>query len=73
MRMRYAALAATFLLLAALAATLLLTSNAGPQPTSAVQQTAPHSPRDAPATPVTPPPPGPLHDTDRPHLHPRRL
>ena len=55
--MRYAALAATFMLLAALAATLLLTSNAGPQPTSAVQQTAPHSPRDAPATPVTPPPP----------------
>ena len=57
MRTRYTALAATLMLVAALAATLLLTSNAGPQPTSAVQQTAPHSPRDAPATPVTPPPP----------------
>ena len=56
MRMRHAALAATFLLLAALAATLLLTSNAAPQPTSVAQQTAPHSPRDAPATPVTPQP-----------------
>ena len=56
MRMRYAALAATFVLAAALAATLLLTSNAAPSPTSTVQQTAPHSPRDAPATPVTPPP-----------------
>ena len=57
MRMRYAALAATFVLLAALAATLLLTSNAAPQPTSTAQQTAPHSPRDAPATPATPMPP----------------
>ena len=57
MRKRYAALAATFALLAALAATILLTSNAAPQPTSVAQQTAPHSPRDAPATPVTPPPP----------------
>ena len=56
MRTRYVALAATFVLLAALAATILLTSNAGPQPTSAVQQTAPDSPRDAPATPVTPMP-----------------
>ena len=57
MRTRYAALAATFMLLAALAATLLLTSNAAPQPTSTVQQTAPDSPRDAPDTPVTPMPP----------------
>ena len=57
MRTRYAALAATFVLLAALAATLLLTSNGAPQPTSTAQQTAPHSPRDAPATPVTPQPP----------------
>ena len=57
MRMRYAALAATAMLLAAIAATILLTSNAAPQPTSTVQQTAPHSPRDAPATPVTPQPP----------------
>ena len=57
MRMRYAAHAATFVLAAALTATLLLTSNAAPQPTSTVQQTAPDSPRDAPATPVTPMPP----------------
>ena len=56
MRMRYAALAATLMLAAAVAATLLLTSNAAPQPTSTVQQTAPDSPRDAPATPVTPQP-----------------
>ena len=56
MRMRYAALAAPFVLLAAIAATILLTSCSGPQPTSTVQQTAPHSPRDAPATPVTPQP-----------------
>ena len=56
MRMRHAALAATFVLAAAVAATLLLTSNAAPQPTSTVQQTAPDSPRDAPATPVTPQP-----------------
>ena len=57
MRMRYAALAATFALVAALAATILLTSNAAEEPTSVAQQTAPHSPREAPATPVTPPPP----------------
>ena len=57
MRMRYAALAATFALVAVIAATLLLTSNAAPQPTSTVQQTAPHSPRDPPDTPVTPQPP----------------
>ena len=57
MRTRYAALAATFVLAAAVAATIILTSNAAPQPTSVAQQTAPHSPRDAPATPVTPPPP----------------
>ena len=57
MRMRYAALAATFALVAALAATILPTSNAAEEPTSVAQQTAPHSPREAPATPVTPPPP----------------
>ena len=57
MRMRYAALAASFVLVAVIAATLLLTSNAAPQPTSTVQQTAPHSPRDPPDTPVTPQPP----------------
>ena len=57
MRMRHAAYAAPFVLAAAIAATILLTSNAAPQPTSTVQQTAPHSPRDAPATPVTPQPP----------------
>ena len=56
MRMRYAALAATIALVAVVAATLLLTSNAAPPPTSVAQQTAPHSPRDAPATPVTPQP-----------------
>ena len=57
MRTRYAALAATFVLAAALAATILLTSNAAEQPTSIAQQTAPHSPRDAPDAPVTPMPP----------------
>ena len=57
MRMRYAALAATFMLVAAVAATIILTSNAGPQPTSATPQTAQHSPRDAPATPAKPQPP----------------
>ena len=57
MRMRYAALAATAMLVAALAATILLTSNAGPQPTSAVPQTSEDSPRDAPATLATPQPP----------------
>ena len=57
MRKRYAALAATFALLAALAATILLTSNAAPPPTSVAQLTSPHSPRDAPDTPVTPMPP----------------
>ena len=56
MRMRYAAYAAPFVLAAAIAATILLTSSSAPQPTSAVQQTAPHSPRDAPDTPVTPMP-----------------
>ena len=73
MRMRYAALAATFVLVAALTATILLTSNAAPQPTSTVQQTAArltprcarHSGHAAPA--------GPLRDPDRRHLHPRRL
>ena len=57
MRMRYAALAATAMLLAALAATILLTSNAAPQPISVAQQPSEDSPRDAPATPVTPQPP----------------
>ena len=56
MRMRYAALAATFVLLAALAATILLTSNAAPQPTSVAQPTSEDSPRDALATPAKPPP-----------------
>ena len=55
--MRYAALAATFVLLAALAATILLTSNAAPQPTSVAQPISEDSPREPPATPVTPPPP----------------
>ena len=45
MRTRYAALAATFVLAAAVAATILLTSCSGPQPTSALQQ---------PATALTP-------------------
>ena len=57
MRTRYAALAATFMLVAALAATILLTSNAGPQPTSVAQPISGDSPRNAPDTPVTPPPP----------------
>ena len=56
MRMRYAAIAATFVLAAAVAVTIILTSKAAEEPTSVAQQTAPHSPRDAPATPVTPPP-----------------
>ena len=56
MRMRYAALAATFVLAAAIAATLLLTSNAAPPPTSVAQQASEDSPRDAPAAPVTPQP-----------------
>ena len=57
MRTRYAALAATFALVAAVAATIILTSNAAPQPTSAAQQTEPHSLAAAPDTPVTPPAP----------------
>ena len=56
MRTRYAALAATFALLAALTATLLLTSNAAPPPTSVAQQPSDDSPRNAPTTPVTPMP-----------------
>ena len=57
MRMRYAALAATFVLAAALAATILLTSNAGPQPTSAGQTaTASAEPQQAAATPQAAPP-----------------
>ena len=54
MRMRHAAYAATFMLVAALAATILLTSATGPQPTSAAQQTVPHSLAPAPVTPVKP-------------------
>ncbi len=57
MPMRYAALAATFVLAAAVAATILLTSNAAPQPTSVAQQTSQDSARDAADTPVTPMPP----------------
>ena len=57
MRMRYAAYAAPFVLAAAVAATILLTSSSGPQPNSATPPTAPHSPRDAPATPAKPQPP----------------
>ena len=56
MRTRYAALAATFVLAAAVAVTIILTSKAAEEPTSVAQQTSPHSPRDAPATPVTPQP-----------------
>ena len=58
MRTRYAALAATFVLLAALAATIILTSKAAPQPTSAAQPTEQHSLAAAPDPPVTPLPPG---------------
>ena len=54
MRMRYAALAATFLLVAALAATILLTSAIGPRPAAAAQQTVPYSLAPAPVKPVTP-------------------
>ena len=57
MRMRHAAYAAPFVLAAAVAATILLTSCSAPQPTSVTPQTAPHSPRDALATPATPLPP----------------
>ncbi len=57
MRMRYAALAATFVLAAAVAATILLTSDAAPQPASVAQQTSQDSSRDAPATPAKPQPP----------------
>ena len=54
MRTRYAALAATFALLAALAATILLTSAIGPLPASAAQQTSEDSPARWPAPPFTP-------------------
>ena len=57
MRMRYAAYAASLVLAVAIAATVLLTSCSGPQPTSAVPQTSEDSPRDAPATLATPQPP----------------
>ena len=57
MRMRYAALAATFVLAAAVAVTIILTSKAAEEPTSAAQQTEPHSLAAAPDTPVTPPAP----------------
>ena len=54
MRMRHAALAASFVLVAALAATILLTSTISPRPASAAQQTVPHSLAPAPVTPVKP-------------------
>ena len=54
MRMRYTALAATFALLAALAATILLTSAIGPLPASAARQTSQDSPARWPAPPFTP-------------------
>ena len=54
MRTRYAALAATFLLVTALAATILPTSFIGPQPASAAQQTSQGSPARWPAPPFTP-------------------
>ena len=57
MRMRHAAYAAPFVLAAAVAATILLTSCSAPQPNSVAQQTAEDSPRDAPATPAKPQPP----------------
>ncbi len=57
MRMRHAAYAAPFMLAAAIAATILLTSCSAPQPNSATPQTATPSPRDAPATPAKPTPP----------------
>ena len=57
MRMRYAAYAAPFVLAAAVAATILLTSCSGPQPTSVAQQPSEDSPRDAPATPAKLQPP----------------
>ena len=54
MRMRHAAYAATFVLLAALAATILLTSATAPQPASAAARAEPHSLAPAPVTPLTP-------------------
>ena len=54
MRTRYAALAATLMLLAALTATLLLSAVAGAQPASTAQQTSQDSPApcaDAAANP----------------------
>ncbi len=57
MRTRYPAYAAPFVLAAALAATILLTSCSAPQPNSATPQTSEDSPRDAPATPAKPQPP----------------
>ena len=57
MRTRHAALAATFALVATLAATILLASCSAPQPTSAAQQTSQHSPPATPATPAKPQPP----------------
>ena len=57
MRTRYVSLTATFLLVAALAATILLASCSGPQPTSAKPQAATPSPPAAPATPAKPQPP----------------
>ena len=54
MWMRHAALAATFMLVAALAATILLTSATAPQPASAAARAEPHSLAPAPVTPLTP-------------------
>ena len=57
MRTRYPAYAAPFVLAAAIAATILLTSCSAPQPNSAAQQISQQSPPAAPATPATPQPP----------------
>ena len=54
MRMRYTALAATFVLLAALAATLLLSAVAGAQTASTAPQPSQDSPARWPAPPFTP-------------------
>ena len=54
MWMRHAALAASFVMVAALAATILVTSTISPRPASAAHQTVPHSLAPAPVTPLTP-------------------
>ena len=53
MRMRYAAYAAPFVLAAAIAATILLTSCSARSPTPQRRRLRQPSPRDAPATPAT--------------------